>query len=74
MDEGSDVGKVLDRLIRGLKALEKTLKFARDDRLGWLTCSPGNLGSAVSATVQIHLPKLLKRADFKVSCLVLTIF
>ncbi|KAM3725757.1 putative arginine kinase [Dirofilaria immitis] len=67
-DEGSNVGKVLARLIRGLKALEKNLTFARDNRLGWLTSNPINLGSAVSASVQIRLPKLSKKSDFMEIC------
>uniref|UniRef100_A0A8R1TUJ3 arginine kinase n=1 Tax=Onchocerca volvulus TaxID=6282 RepID=A0A8R1TUJ3_ONCVO len=67
-EEGSDIGKILARLIRGLKALEKSLKFARDNRLGWLTSNPTNLGSAVSASVQIRLPKLSKKSDFMEIC------
>uniref|UniRef100_A0A915PTW4 arginine kinase n=1 Tax=Setaria digitata TaxID=48799 RepID=A0A915PTW4_9BILA len=67
-EEGSDVGKVLGRLIRGLKALDGKLAFARDDRLGLLTSNPGNLGSAVIASVQICLPKLSKKPDFMETC------
>uniref|UniRef100_A0A0R3S2X4 arginine kinase n=1 Tax=Elaeophora elaphi TaxID=1147741 RepID=A0A0R3S2X4_9BILA len=68
VEEGSDVGKALARLIRGLKALEGKLTFARDKRLGWLTSNPSNLGSAVSASVQILLPKLSKKPDFMEIC------
>ncbi|MCP9265765.1 Arginine kinase [Dirofilaria immitis] len=64
-DEGSNVGKVLARLIRGTG---KNLTFARDNRLGWLTSNPINLGSAVSASVQIRLPKLSKKSDFMEIC------
>jgi len=68
MEQGSDVGKVLDRLVRGVKAIEKTNKFARDQRLGWLTFCPTNLGSTVRASVHIELPKLSAQKDFKKIC------
>ncbi|KAI6179584.1 Arginine kinase [Aphelenchoides besseyi] len=68
MEKGSDVGKVLDRLIRGIKAIESKVPFARDERLGWLTFCPTNLGSTVRASVHIKLPKLSARKDFKEIC------
>uniref|UniRef100_A0AC35GYK8 Arginine kinase n=1 Tax=Panagrolaimus sp. PS1159 TaxID=55785 RepID=A0AC35GYK8_9BILA len=37
MEQGSDVGKCLDRLIRGVKNIEKNVPFARDPHLGYLT-------------------------------------
>ncbi|CAD6191002.1 unnamed protein product [Caenorhabditis auriculariae] len=64
MEEGSDVGKVLDRLVRGVKNIEKVVPFSRDERLGWLTFCPTNLGSTVRASVHIKLPKLAARKDF----------
>ncbi|KAI6244206.1 Arginine kinase [Aphelenchoides fujianensis] len=68
MQQGSDVGKVLDRLIRGIKAIENKVPFARDERLGWLTFCPTNLGSTVRASVHIKLPKVSARPDFKELC------
>ncbi|KAI6179032.1 Arginine kinase [Aphelenchoides besseyi] len=68
MEKGSDVGKVLDRLIRGIKEIESKVPFARDDRLGWLTFCPTNLGSTVRASVHIKLPKVSARKDFKEIC------
>jgi len=68
MEEGSDVGKILDRLIRGIKGIEAKVPFARDDRLGWLTFCPTNLGSTVRASVHIRLPKLSAKKDFKDTC------
>ncbi|VDM97440.1 unnamed protein product [Thelazia callipaeda] len=67
-EEGNDIMQVLSRLIRGLKALEKKLPFAYDDRLGWLTANPCNLGSAIRASVQIRLPKLSRRSNFPDLC------
>jgi len=66
MQEGSKVGEVLERLNRAIRSLEKQLTFARDDRLGWLTFCPTNLGSTVRASVHIKLPKLAAKKDFKV--------
>ncbi|CAJ0936374.1 unnamed protein product, partial [Mesorhabditis belari] len=68
MQDGSDVGTVLDRLIKGVKHIEKQVPFSRDDRLGWLTFCPTNLGSTVRASVHIKLPKISARKDFKDIC------
>jgi protein-arginine kinase len=65
MEQGSDVGKCLDRLIRGVKNIEKNIPFARDPHLGYLTFCPTNLGSTVRASVHIKLPKVSARKDFK---------
>uniref|UniRef100_A0A914Q4A3 arginine kinase n=1 Tax=Panagrolaimus davidi TaxID=227884 RepID=A0A914Q4A3_9BILA len=65
MEQGSDVGKCLDRLIRGVKNIEKVVPFARDPHLGYLTFCPTNLGSTVRASVHIKLPKVSARKDFK---------
>jgi protein-arginine kinase len=68
MENGSNVGKILDRLNRGVKAVESQVPFSRDERLGWLTFCPTNLGSTVRASVHIRLPKLSARKDFKEIC------
>uniref|UniRef100_A0A7E4V5H0 arginine kinase n=1 Tax=Panagrellus redivivus TaxID=6233 RepID=A0A7E4V5H0_PANRE len=68
MQDGSDVGNVLDRLIRGVKAIEAIVPFSRDPRLGFLTFCPTNLGSTVRASVHIKLPKVSARKDFKQIC------
>ena len=68
MEEGSDVGRVLDRLIKGVKGIESRVPFSRDDRLGWLTFCPTNLGSTVRASVHIKLPKMSSRKDFNDIC------
>ncbi|CAI5438201.1 unnamed protein product [Caenorhabditis angaria] len=68
MQEGSDVGQVLSRLIKGVRGIEKQVPFSRDERLGWLTFCPTNLGSTVRASVHIKLPKLSARKDFNAIC------
>ena len=39
--------------------LSKKLSFAFDDRLGYLTACPTNLGTAMRASVMLHLPGLV---------------
>ncbi|EYB91576.1 hypothetical protein Y032_0204g1881 [Ancylostoma ceylanicum] len=69
MQEGSDVGQVLERLIKGIRGIEKVVPFSRDERLGWLTFCPTNLGSTVRASVHIKLPKLTARKkEFEEMC------
>ncbi|MFH4978212.1 hypothetical protein AB6A40_004921 [Gnathostoma spinigerum] len=68
MQNGSAVGEVLNRLIRGLKEIESSISFARDERLGFLTFCPTNLGSTIRASVHIRLPNLSKDKNFKKIC------
>jgi len=68
MEPGGDVGRVLDRLIRGVKIIEKQTPFSRDDHLGWLTFCPTNLGTTVRASVHMKIPKVSARPDFKKIC------
>ncbi|MDI6709780.1 MAG: protein arginine kinase [Thermoanaerobacterales bacterium] len=39
-------------------ALEKTLDYAYDERLGYLTACPTNVGTGLRASVMVHLPAL----------------
>jgi len=68
MQNGGDVGTVLNRLNRAVKAIEAKVPFSRDERLGWLTFCPTNLGTTVRASVHIKLPKLSAKKDFKEIC------
>ncbi len=40
-------------------ALEKTISYAFDDRLGYLTACPTNVGTGIRASVMMHLPGLV---------------
>ncbi|MBE3556202.1 MAG: protein arginine kinase [Firmicutes bacterium] len=40
-------------------ALEATIDYAYDERLGYLTTCPTNLGTAMRASVMVHLPALV---------------
>nr|QMS79253.1 arginine kinase [Psoroptes ovis] len=58
MQEGGNVSQVFGRLIRGIQLMESGLEFVRDQRLGYLTFCPTNLGTTIRASVMIKLPKL----------------
>uniref|UniRef100_A0A0K0DQQ3 arginine kinase n=1 Tax=Angiostrongylus cantonensis TaxID=6313 RepID=A0A0K0DQQ3_ANGCA len=60
--------QVLERLIKGVKTIQAQAPFSRDDRLGWLTFCPSNLGTTVRASVHIRLPKISAKPDFKKIC------
>lgn len=47
----------------GVRAIEAKVPFSRDERLGFLTFCPTNLGTTIRASVHIKLPKLA--ADHK---------
>ena len=58
MQNGGDIKEVFARLIKAIKILEKKMKFAYNDHLGYITSCPTNLGTAMRASVHIKLPKL----------------
>ncbi|KAK4873346.1 hypothetical protein RN001_015375 [Aquatica leii] len=60
MQMGGDLGEVYRRLVEGVSEIEKSLKFSRSDRLGYLTFCPTNLGTTIRASVHIKVPKLAK--------------
>ncbi len=47
-------------------ALDKKLNFAFDERLGYLTQCPTNLGTAMRASVMLHLPALRRSGQLAV--------
>ena len=60
MQPGADIRAVFERLCRAAKHIETVVKFSRDDHLGYITSCPTNLGTALRASVHIHLPHLGK--------------
>ncbi|XP_063993070.1 arginine kinase isoform X1 [Diachasmimorpha longicaudata] len=58
MQMGGDLGQVYRRLVTAVNDIEKRLPFSHDDRLGFLTFCPTNLGTTVRASVHIKVPKL----------------
>lgn len=58
MQMGGDLGEVYRRLVTAVNDIEKRIPFSHNDRLGFLTFCPTNLGTTVRASVHIKLPKL----------------
>lgn len=66
MQPGADIGAVFGRLCRGVEHIEKVNKFSFDEKLGYITSCPTNLGTALRASVHIRLPKLgQKKEEFQ---------
>ncbi|MCM8711756.1 protein arginine kinase [Clostridium sp. SYSU_GA19001] len=57
LDEAYDTANKLDNL------LEEKLDYAFDEKLGYLTACPTNLGTGLRASVMIHLPALSMNND-----------
>ncbi|XP_055847023.1 arginine kinase 1 isoform X1 [Episyrphus balteatus] len=58
MQMGGDLGEVYRRLVSAVNEIEKRIPFSHDDRLGFLTFCPTNLGTTIRASVHIKVPKL----------------
>jgi protein-arginine kinase len=63
MQNGADIGAVFSRLARAANEIEKEAKFAHNNQLGYITSCPTNLGTALRASVHIHLPLLSQKKD-----------
>lgn len=50
-------------LINGVNQISKDIAMIHDERLGFLTFSPINLGSTIHITVQLELENLSKNQD-----------
>lgn len=65
LQKGGDIGAGYKRLVTAVKALEEKLTFVRDDRLGYLTFCPSNLGTTMHTTVVIKVPHLAESGKLK---------
>ena len=66
MQAGGDIQQVFQRLTQALNELEGHLQFMFDDRLGYISSCPTNLGTAMRASVHIKLPNLAHhKAEFE---------
>jgi len=63
MQKGGDIKEVFTRLAKAINELEKKMKFAYSEHLGYITSCPTNLGTAMRASVHIALPKISKDMD-----------
>ncbi|KAJ8884977.1 hypothetical protein PR048_011173 [Dryococelus australis] len=50
--------EIYRRLVTAVNDIEKRIPFSHNDRLGFLTFCPSNLGTTVRASVHIKVPKL----------------
>lgn len=58
MQKGGNVGEIYGRLVKAVNTIGKSVDFVHDDRLGFLTFCPTNLGTTIRASVHIKLPRL----------------
>ncbi|GFR98251.1 arginine kinase [Elysia marginata] len=65
LQKGGDIGAGYKRLVTAVKALEEKLTFVRDDRLGYLTFCPSNLGTTMHISVVIKVPHLAEADKLK---------
>ena len=63
MQPGADIKAVFDRLCRACNEISKIVAFSYDEKYGFITSCPTNLGTALRASVHIRLPKLGKKMD-----------
>ncbi|GFU05736.1 arginine kinase [Nephila pilipes] len=63
MQKGGDLKQVYKRLVDAVNIIESRLPFSHDERLGFLTFCPTNLGTTIRASVHIKVPKLAKNKD-----------
>ena len=61
MEQGGNVKSVFGRLEKAVKALCAKLEFAYNEKLGYLTACPTNIGCGERASVHIKLPLLAKK-------------
>ncbi|HUF62755.1 MAG TPA: ATP--guanido phosphotransferase [Verrucomicrobiales bacterium] len=62
---GLDLEGALQRVLHLDEALERTLQFAYDPELGYLTACPSNLGTGLRASAMLHLPGLMLTEDME---------
>ena len=65
MQPGFDIVAVFTRLSKGCQHIESVASFSHNNKLGYITSCPSNLGTALRASVHIALPKLgAKKEEF----------
>ena len=65
MTSGFGFASVWNRVNRLDDALEHELPFAFDERLGYLTACPSNLGTGIRVSVMLHLPAILETGEME---------
>ncbi|XP_043218697.1 arginine kinase Scy s 2-like [Amphibalanus amphitrite] len=57
-EDDGDMPSAYGRLVDGLQQLEEKVSFSKSSRLGFVTFSPTDLGSALRVSVRLRLPRL----------------
>lgn len=57
---GFDIDKCYNNLCDFTDSLENNIKFAINDKYGYITACPSNVGAAMRVSVMLHLPALAK--------------
>ena len=57
---GFDIDKCYNNLCEFTDSLESNIKFAINDKYGYITACPSNVGAAMRVSVMLHLPALAK--------------
>ena len=55
---GREMKKAWEKVVKVYKQLSQRLDFARNQKLGYLTCSPANVGTGLRISFFCHLPAL----------------
>ena len=71
--KGGDIFEVFDKLVRGISTIERTLaeqghEFLHDERLGYMTSCPTNLGTGLRASMHVKLMHLGRLEGFDEMC------
>lgn len=66
MQVGMNLSKALEEANKVDDLLEKNLDIAFDDKLGYLTACPTNLGTGLRASYMVHLPALETTGQLKI--------
>ena len=62
---GLSLSEAFETALRIDEILEEKISFAFDDNLGYLTQCPTNIGTALRASVMLHLPALSKKGSMQ---------
>jgi protein-arginine kinase len=65
MEKGFNLKSIFSRLVDAIKLIERKIKFQYNDKIGFITACPSNLGTTMRASVHIKLPLLSREPKFK---------
>jgi len=60
IEYGPDIVPVANRISAAAMLLDSEIDFEYDDRLGFITASPSNLGTAMNIEIQLRAPYILE--------------